>query len=176
MLCIVAPNITSRFKRRPIYLACCATVCMGTLTLSSYCYFNQNNQLVNQFPVTRWIPILAIVICYTGFSFGYGSVVYILQVNSFQKYFVIYFKNRYLPTYQTCTFVEKCNNFWWTLISIPYFSVGVNFTYKQKCIHSSWTLQEFTPTVKKRDWNLSPSIVVTYIGTFPNVGICIWCI
>ena len=82
MLCIVAPNVTSRFKRRPIYLACCAIVCMGTLTLSSYCYFNQNNQLVNQFPVTRWIPILAIVICYTGFSFGYGSVVYILQVNS----------------------------------------------------------------------------------------------
>ena len=25
-------------------------------------------------------------------------------------------------------------------ISIPYFRVGVNFTYKQKCMHSSWTL------------------------------------
>ena len=63
---------------------------------------------------------------------------------------------------ETCTYLEKCNNFWWTWILIPYFSVGVNFTHKQKCIHSSWTLQEFIPTVKK-DQNLSPSKVVTFL-------------
>ena len=71
---------------------------------------------------------------------------------------------------ETCTYVEKCNNFWWTCISIPYFSIGVKFTCKQKCMHSSWTLQEFTPTVKKRYRNPSPSKVVTFL----YVGTCRW--
>ena len=52
-----------------------------------------------------------------------------------------------------------------------YFSVGVNSTYKQKCIHSSWTLQEFTPTVKKRDRNLTPSKVVTFL--YVDTCLCI---
>ena len=90
LLCIVAPNITWRFKRRPIYLACCATVCTGTLTLSWYCYFNQNDLLINNFPMTRWIPILSILICYIGYSFGYGSVVYILQVNANNYYYRLF--------------------------------------------------------------------------------------
>ena len=43
--------------------------------------------------------------------------------------------------------------------------------YKQeKCVHSSWTLQEFTPTVKKRYQNQSPSKVVTFL----YVGTCRW--
>ena len=39
-----------------------------------------------------------------------------------------------------------------------------------KNVHSSWTLQEFTPTVKKRYGNLSPSKVVTFL----YVGTCLW--
>ena len=38
----------------------------------------------------------------------------------------------------------------------------MNFTYKQICKYSSWTLQEFTPTVKKIYQNLSPSKVAIY--------------
>ena len=51
------------------------------------------------------------------------------------------------------------------------FIVPVNFTYKQKCINSRWTLQEFIQTVEK-DWNLSQSKVVTflYVEVFASVG------
>ena len=67
----------------------------------------------------------------------------------------------------------------WTQIFIPYFSVGVNFTYKQKYVH---TLQmkhfkNFHPNInRKRDRNLSPSKVVTflYIGTC-WVCVCNFC-
>ena len=46
----------------------------------------------------------------------------------------------------------------------------MNFTYKQKCIYSSWTLQEFIPTVKKRDQDQSPSKVVVFL----YVAACFW--
>ena len=73
------------------------------------------------------------------------------------------FYSRYSFQAETYTLVEKCNNSWWTLISIPDFSVGVNFTYEQKCIHSNLNTSRIHHNSKKRDWNLSPSKVVTFL-------------
>ena len=50
------------------------------MMLATYCYLNQNGQLIDNFPMTRWIPVLAIIIYYT--AFGFGTVPMFLQVGT----------------------------------------------------------------------------------------------
>ena len=83
-------------------------------------FFSQNLPWFYNKGKKRWAHFLALLSC---------TILVILRV-------------MYIPS----TYIEKCCNFWWTYILIPYLSIGVNFTYipKQKCIHFSWTLKEFS--------------------------------
>ena len=80
LIAIVGSSVTKGCKRRPQYITCSVVLACGLFLLSTYCYFNQEKLLTENFPVARWIPILALMIIYTAFSFGYGSIPYILQV------------------------------------------------------------------------------------------------
>ena len=79
-LSIIGSTITSKFKRRPVYLSSCVIFSTGLFSLSAYCYFNSNGDLTEALPIAKWIPIFSILIVYTGFSFGYGSTPFMLQV------------------------------------------------------------------------------------------------
>lgn len=81
ILNLIAPAVTGRAKRKPVYLVCNGCVCIGTFSLASYCYFNQNGLLTSSFPFASWIPLLSILTCYVGYAFGMGSIPYMLQVN-----------------------------------------------------------------------------------------------
>ena len=80
LLCIFGSSLTGKFKRRPIYISCCGLVSFGTLLMASYCFFNQDKSLTNEFPYAKWIPIIAIVTCYSAFALGLGSIPYMFQV------------------------------------------------------------------------------------------------
>ena len=77
---IIGSSINGKCKRRTVYFVCCGHMIFGLLSLSAYSYFNQNELLTQNFPMARWIPIFSILILYTGFSFGYGSIPYMFQV------------------------------------------------------------------------------------------------
>ena len=77
ILCI---SMIGKCNRKKLYLVCCGIVIIGLLSLSSFSYFNQNESLTKSFPMARWIPLLSILIVYTGFSFGYAGIPYIFQV------------------------------------------------------------------------------------------------
>ena len=77
---IIGSSINGKCKRRPLYLICCGISIFGQLTLSSFCYFDQDELLTANFPFTRWIPIFSIMIIYTAFSFGFGGIPWMLQV------------------------------------------------------------------------------------------------
>ena len=58
------------------------------------------------------------------------SPIYHCTLDIFRHYFIFFSVNTkyFLPLwYYFLCFLEKCNHVWWTWISIPYFSVGVNF-------------------------------------------------
>ena len=77
---IIGSSVNGKCKRRPLYLICCGVSIFGQLSLSSFCYFDQDELLTANFPFTRWIPIFSIMIIYTAFSFGFGGIPWMLQV------------------------------------------------------------------------------------------------
>jgi hypothetical protein len=77
---IIGSSVNGKCKRRPLYLICCGVSIFGQLSLSSFCYFDQDELLTTNFPFTRWIPIFSIMIIYTAFSFGFGGIPWMLQV------------------------------------------------------------------------------------------------
>jgi hypothetical protein len=77
---ILGSSFVGKCKRRPMYLSCCALSGFGNFTLAAYCYLNQDGQITTIFPMARWIPVIAIMFIYVAFSFGIGSISYMLQV------------------------------------------------------------------------------------------------
>ena len=80
---IIGSSVNGKCKRRPLYLICCGISIFGQLSLSSFCYFDQDEVLTTNFPFTRWIPIFSIMMIYTAFSFGFGGIPWMLQVDFF---------------------------------------------------------------------------------------------
>ena len=83
LIAILASTISGMYKKRPIYLTSWGIFLVGLLSLTAYSFFNQNGLLTDHFPVAKWIPIFSILIYYTGYSLGFGSIPYMLQVQSF---------------------------------------------------------------------------------------------
>ena len=82
LMSFVGSSFSAKCKKRTMYFCCGGLLISGLLTLSAYCYFNQNKLLTDNFPVARWLPIFSILVIYTSFSFGWGSLPYVLQVMS----------------------------------------------------------------------------------------------
>merc|ERR1711879_348521 len=79
LMSFVGSSFSARCKKRTMYFCCGGLLISGLLSLSAYTYFNQTKLLTNNFPVARWIPIFSIIVIYTSFSFGWGSLPYVLQ-------------------------------------------------------------------------------------------------
>ena len=79
VLLMISPTITKNFKRRPMYLINCMLVVLGNCGVATYFLLRAKTNIISDFPVTKWVPIFSIVIIYTAFAFGFGSVPYILQ-------------------------------------------------------------------------------------------------
>ena len=79
ILLIFSPTITRNFKRRSMYLITCGMVVLGDLGIATYYFLKTETNLVQAVPILKWTPIISVVIVYTGFSFGYGTVPYIQQ-------------------------------------------------------------------------------------------------
>ena len=78
MMSILGSSFIGRYPRRPIYLTCTGLVFCGNMLLATFCYLNEGNKISDEFPVTRWIPFVAILSTYAGFSFGVGSICFML--------------------------------------------------------------------------------------------------
>ena len=77
---IIGPSITRKCRRRVLYLSCCGVQIIGLLSLAAYGYFDHNESLSETHPMTRWIPIISILIVFSAYAFGFGSIPYMLQV------------------------------------------------------------------------------------------------
>ena len=67
----------------------------------------------------------------------------------------------YIP--ETYTYIEKCNNFWWTLISIYFFYCWGEFLKCSAGVYTFLFISKIHPNTEIRDRNLSPSKIVTFL-------------
>ena len=72
--------ITSKFKKKVVYLTCCAISCLGTLSLATFSYLNMDKKLTSNYSWTGYIPLMAILLMYLAFAIGMGSIPLMLQV------------------------------------------------------------------------------------------------
>ena len=87
--------INRKFKKRPVYLTCCAILCFGTTTLATYFYLNKNEYLKLNYPWTGWLPIISVTLIYTSKALGIGSITHMLQVHHSALEFRIFGTLRY---------------------------------------------------------------------------------
>ena len=80
LIAIIGASVNGKYKRRSLYLVCCGVSIIGQLSLAFYCFFNQDESLTENFPITKWIPIFSIMMVYTAFSFGFGAIPFMLMV------------------------------------------------------------------------------------------------
>ena len=85
VMVIFGSTLTRRFKRRPVYISCCGIISFGNLLMASYCFFNQDQSLTNQFTYAKWTPIIAIVFTYSGCALGFLIIPYMFQVSIFKR-------------------------------------------------------------------------------------------
>ena len=81
ILAVIGLHVTGKFKKKIVYLTCCAITCTGTLTLATYSYLNRDNELTLNYSWTGFVPLLAIILMYIAFAFGLGTIPFMLQVN-----------------------------------------------------------------------------------------------
>ena len=89
LIAIIGASVNGKYKRRTLYLVCCGVSIIGQLSLAFYCFFNQDESLTENFPITKWIPIFSIMMVYTAFSFGFGAIPFMLMV-SFNPSFCLF--------------------------------------------------------------------------------------
>ena len=85
---LVGLVINKIFKKRPIYLTCCAILWFGTTSLGTYFYLNRNDKLILNYPWMAWLPVISAIFIYTARAIGIGSINHSLQVK-FKIYITI---------------------------------------------------------------------------------------
>jgi len=70
--------IMYRARRRPVYIFCGSLVALATSTLAAYNWVAPTMEESLR-EATSYIPLLAVVLMYTGFGLGYGPIVFMLQ-------------------------------------------------------------------------------------------------
>ena len=79
LLLMFSSAITKYFKRRPMYLINSLLMALGNAGIGTYFLLNAKQGLIQSIPLAKWIPVASIIIVYTAFSLGFGSVPYMLQ-------------------------------------------------------------------------------------------------
>jgi len=67
-----------KFKRRPVYLFAGSLVCLATASLSAYNWIAPSLDPSIQDSIS-FLPLVSVVLMYTGFGCGYAPIVFILQ-------------------------------------------------------------------------------------------------
>ena len=75
---VLASGITKYCKRRPLYLTTAFFVILTNVAMGTYFLFRDTDSFVT-IPFLKLTPMLSILISYTAFAVGYGSVPYMLQ-------------------------------------------------------------------------------------------------
>ena len=79
LILIFSFGIANRIRRRPLYIATGLGIVLGNLFLAKYFIARDNSNVISSFPLLQWIPVISMLVIYTAFSMGYGSVPYMLQ-------------------------------------------------------------------------------------------------
>lgn len=75
---VLASGVTKYCKRRPLYLISSVFVIISNLAMGTYFLFRDEDSFAT-IPFVKWTPMLSIIVIYTAFAVGYGSVPYMLQ-------------------------------------------------------------------------------------------------
>ena len=81
VMSLVGLSVNKKFRKRPIYLTCCAFIWFGTFSFGTYLYLNRNDDLTLKYPWMAWFPIISAIFIYTARAIGIGSINHSLQVN-----------------------------------------------------------------------------------------------
>ena len=65
-------------RRRPVYLFAGSLVCLATASLSAYNWVSPGLAASTRDSIS-FLPLVSVVLMYTGFGIGYGPIVFILQ-------------------------------------------------------------------------------------------------
>ena len=65
-------------RRRPLYLFSGSLVCLATASLSAYNWIAPSLDPSIKESVS-FLPLVSVILMYTGFGLGYGPIVYMLQ-------------------------------------------------------------------------------------------------
>jgi len=68
-----------KIPRRSMYLVSASLVAVALMVQAAFAWFPTNIWATDIQHITRWVPLLAIILQYTGFGLGFGSIVYMLQ-------------------------------------------------------------------------------------------------
>ena len=79
ILLVVSPVVTKNIRRRPMYLFGCVMAMLGNCGIGTYFLLKNKTNLIMEYPSLKWVPIVSILVIYSAFSFGFGSVPYMLQ-------------------------------------------------------------------------------------------------
>ena len=80
-LVIISAVIATFVPRRPHFLCCIALTATGTLILGTCGFLHQNENYVEfqeDYPFTKWIPAMGIILMYTGFCGGVVTITFAL--------------------------------------------------------------------------------------------------
>ena len=72
-------GIANRVRRRPLFLLTGVGIVLGNLSLATYFVVRTHSDVVLSYPQLKWVPVIGLLLIYTAFSMGYGSVPYMLQ-------------------------------------------------------------------------------------------------
>ena len=69
---------SAQARRRPVYLFAGSLVCLATASLSAYNWVSPSLAASTRASIS-FLPLVSVVLMYTGFGIGYGPIVFILQ-------------------------------------------------------------------------------------------------
>lgn len=67
--------VVNRLPRRPVFLSTGLLISVSASVFATYTFLQKRNMLEGM-PWTSWIPLVAFVMIYTGFSTGYGPIIF----------------------------------------------------------------------------------------------------
>ena len=72
----VSPIMLSKFKRRSLQYCTVTAIICGNAIIAGYSYANEHDMIHPPYIWLRWLPLIGIIILYTGFSSGLGAILF----------------------------------------------------------------------------------------------------
>ena len=79
LLVIFSSGIANRIKRRPLFIIMAIVMVLGNIAISTYFYLSRNEEFMLDHPHVKWVPVISILVIYTAFAMGFGTVPYMMQ-------------------------------------------------------------------------------------------------